>query len=112
MYCFVGGNCFIDCGGQYWVGEEGVFFNFYIEMGQVLIDDMIGVQVDVVYFGVFYLMVWQVDFEVGCIDQGMWMFGLQCVYYWCFSVINGVILLVFVIVVVIQNYQYYRFFRN
>ncbi len=44
MYCFAGGNRFIDRGGQYRVGEEGAFFNFHIETGQVLIDDTTGAQ--------------------------------------------------------------------
>jgi hypothetical protein len=112
MYCFAGGNRFIDRGGQYRVGEEGAFFNFHIETGQVLIDDTTGAQVDVAYFGVPHLTVRQADFEAGCIDQGMWTFGPQRVHYRRFSAINGVILLVFAIAVAIQNHQYHRFFRN
>lgn len=41
---FTGGNRFVDRGGEYRVGEEGAFFNFNIETGQVLVDDTTGAQ--------------------------------------------------------------------
>ena len=112
MYRFAGGNRFIDRGGQYRVGEEGAFFNFHIETGQVLIDDTTGAQVDVTHFGVPHLTVRQANFQAGCIDQGMRTFGPQGVHYRRFSAVNGVILLVFAIAVAIQNHQYHRFFSN
>lgn len=86
MNCFIGVFCLVYCIGQDWVSKESMFFNFNVQMCQVLINDVICVQVNVVYFGVVYLVVRQVYFQIGCVDQGMWMFCLQSIYYWGFGV--------------------------
>ena len=63
MHGFASGNGFIHRAGQYRVGEEGAFFDFNVQAGQVLLHDAARAEVDVAHFGVTHLTIWQTDFQ-------------------------------------------------
>lgn len=109
MYRFTCGDGFVDRAGQHRIGEEGAFFDFNVQTGQILIHDTTRAEVYVTHFGVTHLAVRQPDFQTGCVNQGVRTFCPQCVHYRRFRAINGVILLVFTVAVAIQNHQYHRF---
>ena len=63
MHGFACGNGFIDRAGQYRVGEEGAFFDFNVQAGEILIHDTARAEVDVAHFGVAHLTIRQTDFQ-------------------------------------------------
>lgn len=105
VYCFVGGDGFVDCVGDYWVFEEFVVVDGFGDVGEVLVYYVVCVEVYVVDFGIVYLVVGQVDVYVGVGDQVVWLGCQEVILDWFFCGVDGVVVRVFVVVEVVQDDQ-------
>ncbi|MNS98861.1 hypothetical protein D3C72_1332420 [compost metagenome] len=110
MHCFAGLHGLIDRCRQRWVSEEIAFFDFFIQPGQILINDAPGPQVDVPDFRVAHLTVRQANIQPGCGDKSMRLLLPQAIHHRRFGVHNGVVLLLLTVAVAVQDHQYHRFF--
>ncbi|CQR23446.1 Uncharacterised protein [Yersinia enterocolitica] len=50
--CF---NCFINGGSQGWISEKITIFDFFVEAGQILVNNTTRAQIDVTHFRVTHL---------------------------------------------------------
>ncbi|MNG93682.1 hypothetical protein D3C79_526570 [compost metagenome] len=92
------------------VGEEVAVFDFFIQSGQILINDASGAQVDVADLRVAHLAIRQAHVQAGSGDQGMRLLLPQAIHHRRFGVQNGIVLLLLPMAVAVQDHQHHRLF--